>query len=247
MLRLLIVANVRLYREELDRCLSKVPVIEVVGTASTRRGVLRRLADGADVVLVDMATPDSLSIIEVVHRDFPSAKVVALGLPEIEDVIIPCAEAGVVGYLPPEGSMDELTDLLARVARGEALVSPRIAGGLLRRVSALAALRMETGSGVQLTPREREIAALLERGFSNKRISRRLNIQVATVKNHVHSILKKLQIHSRAQVPERLRAERRLRFGPGDARGSDALDARKESGPDVSAVRSLNRMGARGL
>ncbi len=209
MIRLLIVTNVRLYREGLARRLSALRDVEIVGTAGGRQQALSLAREGADVVLIDVTTPSSLQLIEDLHRELPSTAVVALGLPELETEVIPWVEVGIAGYLPLEGSTEELVQLVHSVERGESLVSPRIAGELIRRVSALAAREMSVEGLVRLTRREREIAALLEEGLSNKEISRRLGIRLATVKNHVHSILNKLHLHRRGQVAARFSAERR--------------------------------------
>ena len=86
------------------------------------------------------------------------------------------------------------------VARDELLCPPPIAGALIRRVGLLAAESRETRLGARLTRREREVLALLTRGLSNREIAHLLSIAVATTKNHVHNILDKLEVGSRAEA-----------------------------------------------
>jgi len=95
--------------------------------------------------------------------------------------------------------------VVSAAVRGELPCSPRIAGGLLRRVTALAAERWSREEPYRLTAREAEIAQLIERGLSNKEIARTLCIEVSTAKNHVHSILEKLHVHRRVEAAALLR------------------------------------------
>ncbi|HMS82432.1 MAG TPA: response regulator transcription factor [Nitrospira sp.] len=128
------------------------------------------------------------------------AKVLVIDVPDREEDILYCIEAGgASGYLLQNASLKELEINLAAIARGETVCSPRIAHLTFCRMALLA--RQETGNGVtngvSLTRREAEIVRLIEEGLSNKEIAIRLNIGVSTVKNHVHNILDKLQLHNR--------------------------------------------------
>jgi DNA-binding NarL/FixJ family response regulator len=95
-----------------------------------------------------------------------------------------------------------------RAVKGEAVCPPRIAAGLFRRVAALSSASSDQASlqsEARLTAREAEVLALIDDGLSNKQISRRLYIEVPTVKNHVHSILDKLGARSRGEAAARVR------------------------------------------
>jgi two-component system nitrate/nitrite response regulator NarL len=94
--------------------------------------------------------------------------------------------------------MDELVDAIERTAQGELLCSPRIAAALLRRAAGTGT--PQAAAARELTPRQQQVLTLLSRGLSNKEISVALNIAEATVKNHVHHLLEKLQVQSRAQA-----------------------------------------------
>jgi DNA-binding NarL/FixJ family response regulator len=205
-IRIVIVADTRLYREGLAQVLSRGAHISVVATAARQDEALARLRDlKPDVVLVDMAMPDSLPAVRAVVESAADAPVVALGVADDDDDVLGCAEAGVAGYVPRDASVDHLVAVIESAARGEAICSPRIAASLLRRVATLAAGQ---GAGVpqgQLTSREREIVGLIDRGLSNKEISGHLGIEVATVKNHVHNLLEKLKVHRRGEAAARMR------------------------------------------
>lgn len=205
MIRVLVVGDIRLYREGLASRLGRIDDIEV-SESSPDEGLLGRIGQSPpDVLLLDMSTDQSLDLVYAVADLFPEIRVVAVGVRDSEDDIIPCAEAGIAGYLPRDGSLDDLVEVVDSIGRGESVVSRRIAASLLRRVGALATGSPWDGRAALLTPREGEIASMLEQGLSNKQIARTLGIRVPTVKNHVHAILGKLQIPRRGRVGEALR------------------------------------------
>jgi len=211
-IKLLIVADIRLYREGLAGVLDRQDQFRVTATAADADGALAALRGcQPDVVLLDMAMPDSLETARAIIDIAPAVKVVGLSVAETEHDVVACAEAGMVGYVPRQGSLPDLIAALESVARGEALCSPRMAAGLLRRVAALAATQPKGLAQAHLTAREHEILALLDGGLANKEIAQRLGIEVATVKNHVHNILEKLQVHRRGEAAARMRGGERRR------------------------------------
>jgi len=207
--RLLIAANIRLYREGLREILSRAPELDVIGTAATAQETLGMVDTmRPDVVLLDLAMASGLSVVRELYVAAPTVKVVVLGVAEDETQVVACAEAGVTGYVSRDASLTDLIATLESVGRGELLCSPRQAATLLRRVAALASGDGTETTGARLTARELEISRLLERGYSNKDIARGLGIEVATVKNHVHSILGKLHVHRRGQAAAHMRGGR---------------------------------------
>ena len=204
MIRALIAGRSRVHSEALAAALSHGRRVQVVATASHPQEVLALLGEVTpDIVLVDFATADAVRIVADIRVRTPNVKVVAITLGETEAEVIQLAEAGVVGYVLPDGSLDDLIIAVESAVRGELYCPPRVAFTLLRRLSALAAaLRDEKEEGTQsplgaLTGREREILQLVDGGMTNKAIARGLVLEVATVKNHVHNILKKLHVHRR--------------------------------------------------
>jgi two-component system nitrate/nitrite response regulator NarL len=209
MIRALVASDVRLYREGLADGLRRSGRVEVVGTAAdgdATVGGAREL--GPDIVLVDLAMTGWEQAVRAVVAEGEDAWVVVLGVREVEDEVVACAEAGVSGYVTREASLDELVDVVESVARGESLCSPRISGLLLRRVTEVAALQRRPVPADRLTPREAQIVGLIDEGLSNKQIAVRLSIELATVKNHVHSILEKLQVERRAEAAAQVRSRR---------------------------------------
>ena len=198
MVRLMVVADIRLYHEGLKRLLDSVDGIKVVATAGTSEHALAQLPGySPDTLLVDRTIPDSLTFISRVRSVNPDISVVALTVNEVEDEIIPCAEVGVDGYVTRDASVKELVETIRAAKAGELRCSPKTAGSLLRMVAHLSALRHPLSA---LTNREVEVLSFVERGMSNRGISESLGIEVATVKNHIHNILEKLDVSGRGEA-----------------------------------------------
>ena len=215
MTRVLVVADVRLYRDGLVEMLRRDGRVSVVGAAAAGDELLRQIRDrGPHAVLLDITMSGSLDLVAAINAAAPDVNIIALGIPEVESDVIRYAEAGVSGYVPREASVAQLVKTVTGVARGEFACSPRIAAALLRRVATLAAAYAPEAPVRDLTSREREITQLIETGLSNKEIARRLSIEVATVKNHVHSILKKLRVHRRGEAAALVRRTPRARPQP---------------------------------
>lgn len=205
-----IVTPVKLYRDGIAHFLRSSERVMVLGTADERADTIRRARELLpDVILLDMALRDSWATARALRAAVPEASIVALAVPESEGYVVSCAEAGISAYVPRDGSLEELLATVIRAADGEAVCSPRVAGGLFRRVAALAAQQQPAPGAdrpiATLTAREKEIILLIDDGLSNQQIARRLCIEVATVKNHVHSILEKLGARSRSEAAARAR------------------------------------------
>jgi DNA-binding NarL/FixJ family response regulator len=208
MIRVLVVAGVRFYRDGLAAALSADPRFEVVGCAvDVPEAAAAFAALEPDVTLLDLAGADAPVHVRSLLALAPAARVVALGVTEAEDDVLPLAEAGVAGYVTRDGSVDDLLATVESVAAGETICSPRMTATLLRRVALLARDRRAEGPTAErdLTSRERQIVALIDEGLSNKEIATRLRIELATVKNHVHNILEKLHVRRRGEAAAAVR------------------------------------------
>ncbi|MEO8678867.1 MAG: response regulator transcription factor [Vicinamibacterales bacterium] len=213
MIRVLIVASTWLYREGLAQLLAAHDAFTVVGTAADRHQAAVEIRERQPgVVLLDLATPESAAIIRELKALAPEVPIVAIAVPDLEADVLSTIESGVTGYLSRDGSLTELLTVIKSAARGELQCSPRIAGVLLRRIAALAAehdrAAASTGQHERLTIRERQIVSLIEQNLSNKEIAQHLGIEVATVKNHVHNVLEKLNLRRRVDVGQWLSSRR---------------------------------------
>jgi two-component system nitrate/nitrite response regulator NarL len=205
--RIFIISEVRLYREGLVRLLQRGSRLDVVGTASDLEEGLERLdalEEPPEAVLIDLPARLGLGALGELGRAAPGARVVALNVAEDDEAsVIAWAEAGVSGLLAREVDVAEVERAVETTARGGTVCSPRLAAVLLKRVARDAEAR--PAATAPLTAREREIAALIDEGLSNKEIAARLEIELATVKNHVHNLLTKLKATRRGQAAAMLR------------------------------------------
>jgi two-component system nitrate/nitrite response regulator NarL len=204
MVNIVCMGPVRIYRDAVAAALDRredVQVVAVVGGSDDAVAWLR--GHDADVVVVaDVATSAGIRAVEALSAAEPSTKVVALAGADDGWGVIACVEAGVSGFVTCEGTVDDVAAAASAVVRGESTCSSTVAATLPRRVSTEA---RRTGEPSKLTPREREILALIDNGLSNKEIAADLSIEVSTVKNHVHNILEKLGARRRSEAVARAR------------------------------------------
>jgi two-component system nitrate/nitrite response regulator NarL len=228
---LVILSDIRFFREGLAQTLARDGAFYVAGAVA---GLDEALSISrvccVQIILIDAALPDGL-IAARQFRDLGStAHIVALALAETEDDVIAWAEAGASGYIPRSVALCDFVRFLQEVMRGQQACSTQVAASLLRWVSRASReikASSDAATSTGLTAREEQVVALICAGLSNKEISRRLNIGVATTKSHIHNLLGKLALQRRGQVPlwsrtrPLLRSQRHL--NPRDATASPPL------------------------
>jgi two-component system, NarL family, nitrate/nitrite response regulator NarL len=200
--RIFVIAEVRLYREGIAQDLARRPSFELVGTSDDPSSSVDELLEARpDVLLLCATQPRPSAAVRDLASRARGIPLVALAVPDEPQEALAWVEAGAVAFLTCDASLDDLSDAVARAARGEAMCSPKMVGSLLRQLGSLA--RFPTRAGhphTALTTREREIVHLIADGLSNKEIAHALHIEVTTVKNHVHHILEKLQVGRRSEA-----------------------------------------------
>jgi len=199
--KILIVDDCTLHRDNLATVFTANGGL-MPAVAWDRHSLSQRLGETTpNIVLVNMVTRDNVALLRLARERCPLAKVVVVGVSEDdESAIVACAEAGVAGYHLRSESLDDLLDLIAKVIDNESYCSPKASAILLKRLSALAAQRKSAPKELVLTAREIQILRMLELGLSNRDIADRLYIALHTVKNHVHSVLNKLDVDTRAEA-----------------------------------------------
>lgn len=199
--RILIISDVRLYRDALALRLAQNARINIVGATEHRGAMLDVERLEPEMLLLDVCDWQHLDLVHAVTKLRPGLGIVALAVPEVAGNVISATLQGIAGCVPRDGSIDDVIALIERlascrdaIARSVSIVPPSGDTNL-------------NGEGVliDLTPRESEIAKMIELGLSNKEIARHLGIEVGTVKNHVHNILEKLQVRRRHQAAHRIR------------------------------------------
>jgi len=201
MTSIFILGRIRLYREGLARVLSQSGALDVLGTHAVDAGSeLKVRAVRPNVVLLDMGAPEAHAVARRLHQLEPNLSVISVGIQNCEAERLRCAEIGIVACVTDDAPVSELLSAIERAARGEAVYSPTMARDLVHKLAALTRERQAEPAHAPLTRREREIALLLAHELSNKEIANRLGIEVATVKNHVHSVLEKLSVRRRSEI-----------------------------------------------
>lgn len=200
-----VVDDLRLLREGLVSLLAEQEEITVIGTAASGGEALEKIKElRPDVALIDIGMPgkDALTVTQALRQAVPEVKVIILGMPDLNEEIMACIEAGAAGYILKDATIGALVDTILAVHQGESFCSPRIAAALFSRVAELISecQPIIPQSTITLTSRELDIINEIAAGLSNKEIAQRLSIEPQTVKNHIHNILGKLQLTSRLEA-----------------------------------------------
>jgi DNA-binding NarL/FixJ family response regulator len=211
MIDLLLVNRSRLICSVMAAALEGETDIQVVGSATSVDEALSLVrSENCDVLLLRNNLPNegALELTQALNEYDLAVKVLVIGMAEQEELILHFIEAGAAGYVLSTESVTDLVRNIRAAARGEALVSPEIAGALMSRITELTAVRpvpeyrYRLDRVADLTPREQDVLDLVGEGLSNQEIADRLVIEVGTVKNHVHSILQKLDAGDRDEAAD---------------------------------------------
>ena len=186
-------------------------LVDVLGDASGVEEAVPLIVElEPDVVLLDVQMPGGggVQVIRDVARKRPAQRFLALSVSDAAEDVIAIIRAGARGYVTKTISGPELADAVRRVASGDAVFSPRLAGFVLDAFAAVAPVEVDPELD-QLTAREREVLRHIARGYLYKEIAARLGISSKTVEAHVSAVLRKLQLSSRHEL-SRWAVQRRL-------------------------------------
>jgi two-component system NarL family response regulator len=207
-IKVLLVIEVPLIGNIFASVLKDEPDIHIAGCVATLPDALEFLREQeVNIVVVSIGLPEygALALTRTIVDRASLTKVLVLGLSEEDkNNALRYIEAGAMGYILKASSLNEFIDTIRLAQRGEAQVSPRIAGAMMERLSNFArmfsAVETKIGGDVRLTSRELEVLQFISQGLTNQEIADRLVVEVGTVKNHVHSILEKLNVSSRDEA-----------------------------------------------
>jgi len=203
-IRVLLVDDHTLFRSGIKALLQRQKDFEIVGEASDGlEGIKRARSLKPDVVLLDLHMPgiSGREAVRLIVEELPETKVVMLTVSEDTEDLLDALQAGAHGYLLKNIDTSYFIGAIRSAADGEAVMSPQMTAKLMQSVRAApAAAAAPAIDRERLSPREREILGYLARGASNKEIARSLDLAESTVKIHVQSILRKLNLVSRVQA-----------------------------------------------
>ena len=201
--RILLVDDHGLFRSGIRALLQEYPDFEIVGeTADGMEGVKRAKQLQPDVVLLDLHMPgvSGSDALRLMLQDSDEVHVLMLTVSEDADDLLDTLRAGATGYLLKNIEAETLANAIRMAAHGEPVVSQPMMSKLLAINHERSSTPTADTALDKLTPRERDILVCIAKGLSNKHIARDLNVAESTVKIHVQSILKKLNLNSRVQA-----------------------------------------------
>jgi two-component system, NarL family, nitrate/nitrite response regulator NarL len=203
----------RLFREALVRMFRKRAGIRVVGQSSQSESSVEKVAAAEpDVLLLDsLRTALATNLINRFAEEAPQIKIVLFGMDEDAEIFLEAVRLGVSGYVLKDASAAEVISAVRGVAQGEAVCPPKLCLNLFELVSR--EFREKPGTTDQrqstsfdLTQRQRQLVALVERGLTNKEIATNLNLSEFTVKNHIYRIMKLVDAENRYEAVDVIRA-----------------------------------------
>lgn len=199
MATLIVVDDHPIWREAIARDLTAAGhrVLAVLGEGKTAVQAIRDLRP--DVAILDLQLPDlsGVAVLQALGEDCPTAALILSASGESSDVL-EAMKAGARGYLVKSASAAELADAVERVAAGDAVFTPGLAGLVLGEYRRLA--NAGEAERPKLSERETEVLRFVAKGLNYREIAERLVLSQRTVQNHVQHILTKLQLHNRAQL-----------------------------------------------
>jgi DNA-binding NarL/FixJ family response regulator len=216
-IRILVAEDHAMIRKAFAALLEFEPDMEVVATASDGADAINAArAWRPDVVLMDLKMPrvDGISATRAILVDNPAARVIMLTTYETDELVFEAIVAGAKAYLVKDAEAGEILDAIRAVARGESRLSPRVAGKILeefRRVKVAdrsAESSVERAPAEALTEREKDVLARVAAGKGNREIAQELHLAEGTVKNHVSTILAKLNLRSRTELAVKVLSRR---------------------------------------
>ena len=195
-----LLSGVRLYREGLANAIDGYPDFEVIVAEDPRSVTVWTFRRARPEIIVVEGGSASHALLGELRTYCADAAIVAFAVKEDPDEILACVESGASAFVPVDSTAEELVGVLRSVLRGEFACSARSAQILYKELQRMRCSRRRADAVAELTFREREVFDHLSRGLRNQEIADALSIQLATVKNHVHSILEKLGARSRTEA-----------------------------------------------
>ncbi|HEY1465302.1 MAG TPA: response regulator transcription factor [Terriglobales bacterium] len=202
-IRCILVDDHTLFREGLRRVLEAESDIKIVGEASNASEAVARVRElHPDVVLIDIGMPgmSSFEAARVITRESPGTRLIFLTMYEDEEYLLQCLDAGASGYILKDAPGPKLITAVREVSQGRKYLSPQVLGKLVDDLRARSQGPQIVARSSTLTPREREVVKMIAEGNSVKEIAAMLGLSVKTIEAHKFNLMRKLNIHNKAQL-----------------------------------------------
>jgi two-component system nitrate/nitrite response regulator NarL len=203
-IRLLLIEDNRLLRDGVISMLKNQLDIKIIAASGNENSEIKIHQLKPDIILLDLGlrNQNSLSIVEVVKKDFPDAKVIVMDLAPLQGDINQFIKAGACGFILKDATLDEFLKTIRAVAEGNNVLPPDLNDSLFSHIveNALKGGKLKLTDAIRMTKREREVIELIGDGLSNKDIGQKMNVSTFTVKSHIHNIMEKLLLHTRLEV-----------------------------------------------
>jgi two-component system, NarL family, nitrate/nitrite response regulator NarL len=196
--RTVVVSDVMLFRDGISAGLKRLNQLDVIAALCPPDAVEFMALNDVGIVILDTSRRRALAHASTIKQRFGHVHIIAFGVGATEDVLSG-AEFGISAFVDESGTIEDINEAALHALQGQSYCSPELTAQLLLHISTLARGRHSRPSEM-LTHRENEIAGLVRQGLSNKEIAQALRISPATVKNHVHNILEKLELTSRGAI-----------------------------------------------
>jgi DNA-binding NarL/FixJ family response regulator len=201
-LRVMVVDDHPLWRDAVERDLAEAGLDVVAVAADGREALARFPAARPDVVVLDLQIPppDGVQVTAEIVRQDPAVRVLVLSASGEHADVLSAVKAGATGYLVKSASREELLVAVRRVAQGDPVFTPGLAGLVLGEFQRISDAPTPDPAEPQLTDRETEVLKMVAKGLSYRQIAERLVLSHRTVQNHVQNTLTKLQMHNRVEL-----------------------------------------------
>ncbi len=203
MITVAIIEDNRLVREGMTDMLNELPDVKVVLAATNlEAGMLKKKNPRVVLLDVGLQEKNSLRLAEACKKEMADVRVIVMDLLPVHEEIAEFVNAGVAGFILKDATFEDFVGTIRSVADGARVLPPRMTGSLFSQIAEAAVRRGSESAleAVRMTPREREVIALIAAGMSNKEIAKRLNVATDTVKSHVRNVMDKLALHTRLQI-----------------------------------------------
>ena len=215
-IRLLLIEDNRLLRDGIIAMLKKQNDIKIVAASGDDKNTVKKIMQvKPGVILLDLGlrSQDSLTLVEIVKKNFPEARIIVMDLAPVQVDINLFVKAGVSGFILKDATVDDFLVTIRAVADGENVVPPNLGDSLFTSIveNALKGGEVKLKEAVLMPNREREVIVLLGDGLSNKDIAQKMQISTFTVKSHIHNIMEKVALHTRLEIANYSYSDRSLK------------------------------------